>query len=82
MNARLRCCLLAVFLAALAGGCRWAREVTWDLSARENEPGDRWVAPTPTDPIDQDIKPLLEERARNEATFLARNPGAKPPGAR
>ena len=85
MNAaRLRYCLRALLLVALAcaGGCRWAREVTWDLSARDNEPRDQWAAPTNRGPEDDDIREVKAQRAQNEAAFLTRNPGAKLGGSR
>ena len=86
MNANrvLRLFVLALVSVGMTSGCRWARNVTWDLSARENEPHDR-----PSDPADRDPsqdpgyrKSVAEQRAQNEAAFRAGNPGARSGGSR
>ena len=79
-NGLRRLLLLALVALAGAGGCRWARQVTWDLSARENEQ---------YDPATQDLtrdqsylKSVAAQRAQNEADYRASNPGTRPPGSR
>lgn len=73
----LRLLFLALVLAG--SGCQWAKRVTWDLSARENEPR------SPQDfNIEQqsatDYRDIQEQRAKLEADYRAANPGARPPG--
>lgn len=76
-NRARRLLLLAVIGLAPAYGCQWARNVTWDLSARENEPRDRRYEPT-SSYGEQDASyrdSVKEQRAQNGADFRARNPG-------
>jgi hypothetical protein len=77
MNAtRLCSCVLALLLVTFTGmGCGWSKRITWDLSARENEP--RSTIDPNTQQTDADYRDVLNQRARNEAAFRAASPGAK-----
>jgi hypothetical protein len=71
--------LLALVCVAVATGCRSMRPIPWDLSSRESEPREQWYDPTAVvRDQDDNIRWLTDARAKNEAAYLARNPGARP----
>jgi hypothetical protein len=82
-NRRGRLTITLSLLAVLAGGCGWARQITWELPPRD-EPRDTWrdaTYDTQRDDPTETMKAIRDERARNEAEFRTANPGALP-GAR
>ena len=69
-----------LLLAALtSAGCGWARPITWELPFRDaaHDPSAERLERERVQDADS-YKDVAAQRAKNDADFAARNPGAKP----